>query len=190
MINIAIDYYVRIDQGDINRLIKALNGIEKDAPKYIARALNKTATTMRKDLINEIQKTYTNKYGATKSQLRIEKASAGKLVARIHVSGDTIQLTAFKHTSGGKRGAAKAQVVKAGALKPVLKNGNKAWKGNDNKIHVRTGEARGPAPAVKGPSVPGMVRGTRVYPQVRERGEEHLHHYMEQQIDMLIASGG
>lgn len=182
---------IRVDQGDLNRLTKALNGMTSNAPKYIARALNKTATTVRKDLIKEIQKTYTSKYGAAKGQMTIRKASAGRLVAIIVVSGDTIDITGFKTSKGGKRQGAKAQVLRAGALKPVTLNGNKAFfNGGDGKMHVRVGAARGPAPRVKGPSVPGMVRGKRVYPQVEAQGKEHLHHYMEQQIDMLIASGG
>lgn len=177
---------IKVDQGQLNRVYRELGKISSQAPRYIARALNKTAVTFRKEMIQGIQKTYIMKYGNVKGQMKIHKANAGNLVAIIEVNGDVIPITKFKATKGAKKTGAKAQVLRGGGLKPVIVNGIKSYMGTDNNVHHRTSSARGPVPSVMGPSVPGMVNSDRWYPEVEARGSVHLYNYMQQQIAMLV----
>ena len=59
------------------------------------RALNRTATSVRKDAVTEIRKKYKLKSGTIRAQMVIVKASRNRLIAQIIASGKRIPLIEF-----------------------------------------------------------------------------------------------
>lgn len=78
-------------------------------PAILSRSANKTATSARVLLVEELQGTYTVKSGKVKRNMVIKKASYGSPVAVIKLAGKPQPAVDFHHSKGGK-GGAKLQV--------------------------------------------------------------------------------
>lgn len=80
------------------------------------RALNRTATTVRKEAAKQIRERYNIKAKAIKRQLHIIRATRQRLVAEIRASGKRIPLIEFvvgRRTPGARRrGGVKARITK------------------------------------------------------------------------------
>lgn len=78
-------------------------------PVILSRSANKTATSARVLLVEEIRGTYTVKSGKVKRNMVIKKASHGNPAAVIKLTGKPQPAIDFHHAKGGK-GGAKLQV--------------------------------------------------------------------------------
>lgn len=183
----TIHFTYSLDQGDFAVLTAKLRELAgTKANTYIARALNKTATSARTKLAAKAQASYTVKSGGFKKDMTIEKASAGKLVAVIKSSGNTLDFPKFKwsHPKSG----VKIDVTKSG-LKSVHKYGNTAFYGLGSlhgKAYVRRGKARTPIEKLKSKSVPYMLGAERVWTPTEGEIGSDLKKYLGQQIKLLI----
>lgn len=184
----AFNFTYKLDEGDYARLTQKLN--ELAGPKarvYIARGLNKTATSARVKLAQKAQASYTVKSGGFKKDMRIDKASAGNLVATIHSNGDTLEVKKFSYST--PKSGVKIDVVRSG-LKPIIKYGNKAFIGlgsANGQVYVRTGPKRLPIEKIKSKSVPYMLGSeNRVWGPMRPQIGSDLQKYMNQQIALLM----
>lgn len=183
-----INFTYKLDEGDFARLSQKLQELAGDkARTYIARALNKTATSARVKLAQKAQASYTVKSGGFKKDMQIDKASAGNLVATIRSSGNTLEVKKF-HYSTPQTGV-KIDVVRSG-LKPIIKYGNKAFVGKgkaNGQVYVRTSSARLPIEKIKSKSVPYMIGSEpRVWGPMRPQIGADLQKYMRQQIALLV----
>lgn len=156
---------------------------------YIARALNKTATTTRVKMIAKMQSAYTVKTGGAKSDLRIQHATAGNLVAIMRSNGSTLPVNKFHWSAGGKSGA-KIDVVRSG-LKTITKYGNKAFVNSKagGNVLARKSKSRLPIEKIKSKSVPYMYGSHRVWTPMTPQVQADLEHYMLQQINLLLGGG-
>lgn len=165
-----------------------LGAMKAKAPTVISRALNKTATTARVDLASKAQATYTVKSGGFKKDMTIRKASAGRLEAVIHSEGRPIDIDRF-HTTAAKKAGAKANIIKGGGLKQLIKGNIKAFRGKGDlhgKIYQRLGKERNPIKKLRSNSIPKMIGNEqRVYGVVKPSIDRNLRHYVEQQIELL-----
>ena len=184
----AITFSYELDNGDFSVLTAKLRELAGNkANTYIARALNKTATSARVKLGNKAQASYTVKSGGFKKDMQIDKATAGNLVAVIHSEGNTLDVPKFKwsHPASG----VKIDVVRSG-LKPMGKYGNTAFYGKgklNGQVYVRKGKARFPLEKLKSKSVPYMIGSdNRVWGPTSPQIESDLKKFMEQQIKALI----
>lgn len=183
-----IDIKYEIDKASLQNVEKRLGDISAKAPTVIARALNRTAITARKDLVAGVRKSYTVKYGAVKSNMRIIKATPGNLEAIIRSSGSPLHIPKFSHSkakSGAKAG------IKQGGMKQIHVNGNKAWGGVNGLIWARTGKDRLPIKALMSNSVPKMVEkvfegNSGVGEALKPKIEDRLHKEIERQIKYLV----
>ena len=195
----AIEFEFRLDEGEFAALTQKLRDLSGNkARTYIARALNKTATSARVKLANKAQASYTVKSGGFKKDARIEKASAGNLTAYIKSEGKTLNVHNFKWLANpsNRKGssAVKIDVVRSG-LKQMGMNGNKAFTykqakkagGYANLVFVRPQRARLPIFIMKSKSVPYMLgNDQRVWLPTRPQIESDLKKFMQQQIKQLV----
>lgn len=185
----AITY--EVDQKMLAEVQAKLGELKGKAPAVISRALNKTATTARGDLAEKAQATYTVKTGGFKKDMTIKKANSGKLVAEIHSAGKPLSIVKF-HTTAPKKSGGKANIIKGGGLKALVYSGNiKAFKGPNGQMFQRRSKARLPIKKLSSNSIPKMIGNEeKVYGVVEPSIETNLHHYMEQQIAVLVGKGG
>lgn len=189
----AIEFEFRLDEGEFAALTQKLHELSGNkARTYIARALNKTATSARVKLANKAQASYTVKSGGFKKDARIEKASAGNLTAYIKSEGKPLDIVRFKSAKNTpKKGGAgaKADIVRSG-LKQIHASEPKAFKATKKghgQIFYREGKARTPILKVKSKSVPYMLgNDQRVWSPTRPQIESDLKKFMQQQIKQLV----
>lgn len=181
----GIEFSYELEKSSYDALVKKLEELAgTKARVYIARALNKTAVTARVKLAAKAQASYTVKKGGFNSDMQIKHASAGDLVAEIRSHGDTLSVTKFHWSSGGKSGA-KVDVV-YGGLKHLGPEKRRAFAYN-GAVFVRTGPERTPIEKKKSKSVPYMLGSeNRVWGPMRPQIQSDLEHYMRQQIAMLV----
>ena len=176
----------QVDEQMLEEVQAKLGAMKAKAPTVISRALNKTATTARVDLANKAQATYTVKSGGFKKDMTIKKASAGRLEAVIHSEGRPLDIDRF-HITAPRKSGAKANIIKGGGLKQLIKGNIKAFKGTgklNGKIYQRN--ERKPLKKLKSNSIPKMIGNEqRVYGIVKPSIDRNLQHYVEQQIELL-----
>lgn len=81
----------------LKQLQKRFRFVGKDAfPRAAARAINRTATTVRAESAREIAKRMGTKVGDVKRRAKIRKARPGRLEASITFEGKALNLAAFK----------------------------------------------------------------------------------------------
>lgn len=184
----AMHFTYELDQGDFAVLTAKLHELAGNKARvYIARALNKTATSARVKLATKAQASYTVKSGGFKKDMQIDRATPGTLVATAKSHGNTLDVPKFKwsHPQSG----VKIDVVRTG-LKPLTKYGNKAFVGGgraNNKVYVRRSRHRLPIEKLKSKSVPYMLGSeNRVWGPMRPQIESDLQKYMRQQIALLV----
>ena len=178
----------QVDEQMLEEVQAKLGEMSRKAPTVISKALNKAAVTARVDLANKAQATYTVKSGGFKKDMTIRKASAGRLEAVIHSQGKPLTIDKF-HTTFAKKSGAKANIIKGGGLKQLIKGNIKAFKGTgklNGKIYQRVGTERKPLKKLKSNSIPKMIGNEqRVYGIVKPSIDRNLQHYVEQQIELL-----
>ena len=141
----------QVDEQMLEEVQAKLGEMSRKAPTVISRALNKVAVTARVDLANKAQATYTVKSGGFKKDMTIRKASAGRLEAVIHSEGRPLDIDRF-HITAPKKTGAKANIIKGGGLKQLIKGNIKAFKGTgklNGKIYQRVGTERKPLKKLK-----------------------------------------
>lgn len=175
----------QVDEQMLEEVQAKLGAMKAKAPTVISRALNKVATTARVDLANKAQATYTVKSGGFKKDMTIQKATAGNLEAVIRSQGKPLPINRF-HTTAAKKSGAKANIIKGGGLKQLIKGNIKAFKGPNKHIYQRRGKERLPIKRLSSNSIPKMIGNEqRVYGIVKPSIDRNLQHYVEQQIELL-----
>ena len=212
-----ITFSWELDESDfaaITAKLRELAGTK--ANTYIARALNKTATSARLKLARKAQSSYTVKTGGFNKEMQIDKATSGNLVATIHSEGNTLHVNKFRWSPNGGSHGVEIDVVKGGLKELhlgrnkafVLKVGrtkyNKETKRKEkvmrkNKttgemeqsmasiVFARPGLSRLPIYVMKSKSVPYMLGSeNRVWGPTKPQIESDLQKYMKQQIAALL----
>lgn len=121
-----------VNQADLQRVTKALKGMEKKAPRVIKNAVNHTAKKGRKDLLAGVQQGYTIKSAGFNNRVKIENATNSKLYAIIKSKGKSLTTGRFKVTN--PKSGVKADIVKEG-LKAIIRRD-----GHITAFRIKTGK--------------------------------------------------
>lgn len=179
---------VEIDQDSLKQVQARLGLMRDKAPMVIAAALNDTARSAREKLAQKAREAYTVRSANFKKDMQIKRATYGNLEAVIKSHGKPLKLTSFKTTA--PKSGAKANVVKGGGLKLLIKGKIKAFKGPgslNGQIYQRRGPERYPLKVLSSNSVPVMIGSEkRVYGIVKPKIESDLKKNMDRQIRRLI----
>ena len=184
--------YVEVDQADIKRIQRALHNAEK-APQKLKNAINRTATQAMKMVKAGRSAGYTVKAGRFNQDIKLYRASAGRLDATIKSHGRPPTIQNFK-TSAPKSGG-RADIVKSGLKTIAPKGGGKAFIGPGGKIAglmvKRESKARDSIKVLHGPSVPKMVE--KIYKGKRggqgdmeSKVRERLHKEILAEVEKLL----
>jgi hypothetical protein len=143
-------------KADIRRATAFLRAVEKSVvPRATARALNRTATSVRAEAAREMQKKRALRIGVIKGAMFMKRASTKNLTATVGVSGQPIPIRHFARV--GIRGIT-VTIQKGSKRRLLQRNGNKAFTnprlGGGLSIFVREGKKR--LPISKWRPVPGL----------------------------------
>lgn len=119
---------IGIDTTDAKKMLGKLADDNQSMKKALKKAVRETAEQARERLATQAQKSYTVKDAGFKKDMRIRMISGSQPAAIIQTEGEPLPLRAFKTSKAGK--VTRAQVVKAGSLKPLERGGIKAFINN------------------------------------------------------------
>jgi|WetSurMetagenome_2_1015567.scaffolds.fasta_scaffold00088_46 hypothetical protein len=152
-----------------------------------ASGINKAAISARAMVAQSIREEYTAQSSAIKSRIEIKKANMRRLQAEIIIDGKPILLGKFKLSGTGKKRIVKTQVKKELGMIPLRHSFVASIKGVKT-IWQRKGKPRFPVKALRGPSVPGMVRAT-IFKKIEPEINERVNREVQQAIQYAIGKG-
>lgn len=126
---------IRIDvEGELEKIVQQLKTIPDQiaAPNILKNALNATARKVRKQLVKDAKGEYAIKDTSalkdeSKGAPKVLTASTANMSAVIRSRGPMQDIMAFMTRPNTKTGAAAAQVLKSGSMKPLEMDGLKAF---------------------------------------------------------------
>lgn len=133
----VISVPVEVSKKDLQRVMRDLTKLETSTPNNVKNAINRTATKVRRMMVQGMKGAYTLKEGFKVGTLDLFRASPGVLVATIKSSGRPRQTKEFQYSDGG-----------SGVTAAVRKGGGKLVKGE---------EEAGPAFIATGGKIAGMI---------------------------------
>lgn len=186
-------FYIEVDKADLKYVTKKLQNAEKNAPRVLRNAINRTATAAMQMIRQGRSQGYTIAAGRFNSDIKIQRANASHLDATIKSSGRTHTLKNFKMSmpkSGGK-----ADITKSGLKKLKGSRGGAAFVPSSGAaaglMVQRRGKSRFPLKVFSANSTPKMVE--QIYKGERggqgdmeEKIRKRLHEEIQKEIAKLI----
>lgn len=185
---------IHIDvEGELEKIIQRLNSLQDQiaAPNILKNAINSTARKVRKQLVKDAKGEYAIKdTKALKDESqggpKVLTATTANMSAAIRSKGPMQDIMAFMTRPNSKTGAAAAQVLASGSMKPLEMDGLKAFVTKFASGHVaivqRKGAERLPVKKLLSPAVPFMLGNETV----REKAEALAYETLQGEIDKRI----
>ena len=185
---------IHIDvEGELQKIIQQLNSLPDQiaAPNILKNVINSTARKVRKQLVKDAKGEYAIKdTKALKDESlggpKVLTATTANMSAAIRSRGPMQDIMAFMTRPNTKTGAAAAQVLASGGMKPLEMDGLKAFVTKFASGHVaivqRKGADRLPVKKLLSPAVPFMLGNETV----REKAEALAYETLQGEIDKRI----
>lgn len=185
---------IRIDvEGELEKIIQRLNSLPDQiaAPNILKNAINSTARKVRKQLVKDAKGEYAIKdTKALKDESqggpKVMTATTANMSAAIRSRGPMQDIMAFMTRPNTKTGAAAAQVLASGGMKPLEMGDLKAFVTKFASGHVaivqRKGAERLPVKKLLSPAVPFMLGNETV----RGKAEALAYETLQDEIDKRI----
>ena len=185
---------IRIDvEGELQKIIQQLNSLPDQiaAPNILKNAINSTARKVRKQLVKDAKGEYAIKDSTilkdeSQGAPKVLTATTANMSAAIRSRGPMQDIMAFMTRPNTKTGAAAAQVLASGGMKPLEMGGLKAFVTKFASGHVaivqRKGAERLPVKKLLSPAVPFMLGNETV----REKAETLAYETLQSEIDKRI----
>ena len=185
---------IHIDvEGELEKIIQRLNSLQDQiaAPNILKNAINSTARKVRKQLVKDAKGEYAIKdTKALKDESqggpKVLTATTANMSAAIRSKGPMQDIMAFMTRPNSKTGAAAAQVLASGSMKPLEMDGLKAFVTKFASGHVaivqRKGAERLPVKKLLSPAVPFMLGNETV----SEKAEALAYETLQGEIDKRI----
>lgn len=181
------------DHNDLAYVEKKLGSMKGEARKVLRDAVNKTAVSARKRLLQVAQERYTVKASGFNSRAVIEKGTVANPTATIKVKGRTLTMPRYRITR--PKSGVKAEIHKGGGLKTVV--GPQRIKAfistatGSTLVFQRTGKDRYPIKALRSPSVPKQIEmvydGKKITSTPLKKEIQQLYQkYLDQQIERVL----
>ena len=185
---------IHIDvEDELQKIIQQLNSLPDQiaAPNILKNAINSTARKVRKQLVKDAKGEYAIKdTKALKDESlggpKVLTATTANMSAAIRSRGPMQDIMAFMTRPNTKTGAAAAQVLASGGMKPLEMDGLKAFvtkfASGHEAIVQRKGADRLPIKKLLSPAVPFMLGNETV----REKAEALAYEALQGEIDKRI----
>jgi len=143
---------IKLDESDVKAVAYALKDVKNGASTAIMRAINKSLTGIKTDMVKTVRKTHNYKASALRKRIKVSKANKASLSGTTSSTGKTIHLTDVAGTSQTKKGV-KVNVKKStgrqliprsflamsGSKKMVLRRPSKKGYGGYDEMYGRYG---------------------------------------------------
>lgn len=176
---------------------KSLGEISNKSRVVLARATNETAKKAKVLLAEKARETYEVKKGGFTKAIKMKSASPSNPCAILRVTGRPIELKQFKVSPASykpeKRPVmTKARAVKVNSMKPLEKNGIKAfivkYKNGHVSVATRDSSSRYPIRSLYSASIPSMIGSRRyVYGILEPKLQDILRQQVDRQINRVLA---
>lgn len=189
---------IRIDvEGELEKIIQRLNRLPDQiaAPNILKNAINSTARKVRKQLVKDAKGEYAVKNTkALKDESqggpKVLTATTANMSAAIQSRGPMQDIMAFMTRPNTKTGAAAAQVLASGGMKPLEMGDLKAFVTKFASGHVaivqRKGPERLPVKKLLSPAVPLMLGNETVRNQAEVLAYEILKGEIDKRIQKVL----
>lgn len=180
--------------GELQRIIQQMNSLPDQiaAPNILRNALNATARKVRRQMISDVKGEYAVKNtkalrDTAQGGPKVLTANSANLSAAVRSRGSMQDIMAFMTRPNTKTGAAAAQVLSSGSLKPLEMDGLKAFVTKFASGHVaivqRKGASRLPVKKLLSPAIPHLLGNETV----RKNAESLAYETLQAEIDKRIA---
>ena len=128
---------LKVNSSNIDSIKEKLNRIGKNSKKEMKTIINNTAKATKKQMVQQAKNKYVkpNQFQLNKN-LKLQKASVGKLCATLTSSGQLNGVIKFDIRESKKKGIS-AKVLKASSMEPLTKKGADRY-GTDLKAFIIT----------------------------------------------------
>lgn len=204
----AID--INFDAQGIEEAAQLLRNIGKGAPEAAARALNRTANSIKDDASKVASRAFAVSKEDAKERMRVSKASTANTVAVVKRKGSRLSAKRFPHdpnTNPGVKGgrAAILHVRRAGSGMVLNEEGKlskafvirgrgaeamQRYSVHGHKIYRRVGRNRTHLVIARGLSVPDMLAAPDVRTEIEANATKKLNIELHKEINKLLESGG
>lgn len=189
---------IQLDTSAVSEVKRGLGELQAKTPQVLKNAVNSTAKKMRLRMIEQAQKSYTVKKARFSKATTIKNATVRTLTATITASGSPMELKDFKTSpatppSKQKRGSrTRARVYSSSQLKPLEKNGIKAFVTRFKNGHVSVAQRRTkkrlPIKVLFSTSIPHMIGNEEkvleiILPDIQQVYGEEVSAQMEKVIN-------
>lgn len=190
------DMEVKLDPMDVERVTRMLSYVPRSVPRIFSRALNKTATTARKESAQAISKASGMKVNLVRKMIRMIPATMKRWIAMIRVSDRKIPAVKFVRVHKRKKGLTYSVPTEAESLE------FKGKQESEEPIFVATmpsgyvglfqrlGIARYPIQPVFGPSLGQVFAGSQgIVNQIYQSAASNLARNVESQVRLVLEKG-
>lgn len=189
---------IRIDvEGELEKIIQRLNRLPDQiaAPNILKNAINSTARKVRKQLVKDAKGEYAVKNTkALKDESqggpKVLTATTANMSAAIQSRGPMQDIMAFMTRPNTKTGAAAAQVLASGGMKPLEMGDLKAFVTKFASGHVAIVQRKGaehlPVKKLLSPAVPFMLGNETVRNQAEVLAYEILQGEIDKRIQKVL----
>jgi len=203
---------IQIDAKQFADAQRLLQKFPKEVKLAAAAAINRTITTVRKEVSMAVTKNYTIKSGVVKQTLDTKRSSGQRLSGEISSKGSPMSLKRFRvsrnamgtnfskinsavDTTGGarkrKRSPIKVQILKRRRLAPLSTGALfKTPKGKRLGLLRRVQQRSYPVDLTAGPSVPQMFGAERTLEQLEPLAQETLNKRFIHEVEIRLGKKG
>lgn len=189
------DLEVKMDPADTARVQRLLSYVPKAIPQVFSTALNKTATTARKESAQKISATSGMKVNIVRGMIFMQKATRAYWIAVLRISSKPIN--AIKFFKGRTRDGT-TKLTNPGNVPLHVKGGDEPTSpfiqtmpvSDFTGVFQRKGIARLPIQQVYGPSLSELFAGSSgIINEVQRRSRTNLARNIEGQVRRVLAKG-
>ena len=193
---------------ELRKIIQKLDSLPDQiaAPNILKNAINSTARKVRKQLVKDAKGEYAIKNtkiltDESEGGPKVLTATTASMSAGIRSRGPMQEIMSFMTRPNQGTGAAAAQVLASGSMKPLEMNGLKAFLAtfvNENSKGERTehtaivqrrGRERLPLKKLMSPAVPHMLGNENVRAQAEALAYETLQGEIDKRVQKVLGKG-
>jgi hypothetical protein len=189
------DLEVKLDPNDVNRIQRLLSYVPKSIPKVFCTALNKTATTARKESAQKIAAASGIKVNIVRGRIRLTPATYTRWISKITVYASRIPI--IKLLKGRIRDGERKFTVPTKIAMYVAGKGEPdspffaTMPSGHFGLFDRVGLNRLPIREVFGPSLGEIFEGSQgIINAVQRNASANLAKNVEGQVRRVLAKGG
>lgn len=181
------DLVIKLDKKVVQKALSYLQGMPNEAPKAIARAMNRAISSAKTEAGRAIRQVYTVKTRDFTQTVKLVRAKPNSLEAQFSSRSfeNSLSYAHFKYspkspTTGSNQKPVKAEIRKGS---PFIVD--KGFVYNDN-VFRREGKSRLPIFVKTGPTVPQMLNTDNIVESVSNKAQDTFEKRISHEVNALL----